>query len=156
MLLLQLLFFLLPLSFSFNSGLLFLSRKYDAQRGTGFRLQSSGNPTNRDFFFEIVESGLNDRESSENISLERIRKFCEYSKRTIPIPPKHTLKYMHDPCEEYIDELTAEPWWNKSLFTWSKELELVSPSIAAELSQVLSNEELFIGDSRYMNVMGKG
>ena len=30
----------------------------------------------------------------------------------------------HDPCEEYIDGLTAQPWWDASQFEWVAGLEV--------------------------------
>jgi hypothetical protein len=30
----------------------------------------------------------------------------------------------HDPCEEYIEGLTAQPWWDASQFEWVAGLEV--------------------------------
>ena len=37
--------------------------------------------------------------------------------------PDSTL-YQHDPCEEYIEGLTAQPWWDASQFEWVAGLEV--------------------------------
>ena len=68
-------------------------------------------------FFDIVESGLSAKFNAEEIP--RILKFCAYAKEEIPKPIPQVK--MHDPCEEFIDGLTAQPWWNsddRSLFPW--------------------------------------
>jgi aspartyl/asparaginyl beta-hydroxylase (cupin superfamily) len=63
---------------------------------------------------------------------------------------------MHDPCEEFVDGLTAKPWWDKGDFTWSSGLEAQSADIAKELKDLLSQQELFKGDSRFQKTMGEG
>ena len=68
-------------------------------------------------FFDIVESGLSAKFNAQEIP--RILKFCAYAKEEIPKPIPQVK--MHDPCEEFIDGLTAQPWWNsddRSLFPW--------------------------------------
>ena len=34
------------------------------------------------------------------------------------------ILFQHDPCEEYIDGLTAQPWWDASQFEWVAGLEV--------------------------------
>jgi hypothetical protein len=36
------------------------------------------------------------------------------------------LSIQHDPCEEYIDGLTAQPWWDAAAFDWVAGLEVRS------------------------------
>jgi hypothetical protein len=103
-------------------------------------------------FFEIVESGLNDRFKEDDVP--RVFKFCQFAKGEIPSPSAKVM--MHDPCEEYIDDLEAKPWWNKEQFDWVAGLEAQSTVIGDELREVLAARELFKGDSRYQNTMGEG
>lgn len=51
----------------------------------------------------------------------------------------------HEPCEEFIENLTAQPWWDKNAFSWVTELEAKSSTIASELRSVLEVQELFKG-----------
>jgi aspartate beta-hydroxylase len=103
-------------------------------------------------FFDIVESGLNDRFKEDDVP--RVFKFCQYAKNEIPAPSAKVM--MHDPCEEYIDDLEAKPWWNKEQFEWVAGLEAQSSIIGDELRDVLAARELFKGDSRYQGTMGEG
>lgn len=96
----------------------------------------------------LVEAGLRDRYKVED--LQRIIKFCQYSKKEIPLP-LFVDKY-HEPCEEYIVGLTAKPWWNKVDFAWSKDLESISDEIIKELNQ-FEAEQIFISDSRYVLIV---
>ena len=36
----------------------------------------------------------------------------------------NVIIFQHDPCEEYIDGLTAQPWWDASQFEWVAGLEV--------------------------------
>eukprot|EP00601_Ochromonadales_sp_CCMP2298_P009253 CAMPEP_0173203708 /NCGR_PEP_ID=MMETSP1141-20130122/19679_1 /TAXON_ID=483371 /ORGANISM="non described non described, Strain CCMP2298" /LENGTH=310 /DNA_ID=CAMNT_0014129215 /DNA_START=117 /DNA_END=1049 /DNA_ORIENTATION=+ len=103
-------------------------------------------------FFEIVESGLDDRFEKEEIS--RIGRFCQSAKLEVPYPKP--LGNMHDPCEEFVEGLTAKPWWDAGDFAWSEQLEAQSAQISAELKKVLAEQELFKGDSRFQKTMGEG
>eukprot|EP01041_Mallomonas_annulata_P009732 gene9732-20245_t len=111
----------------------------------------------RALFFEIIESGLNDRFPNK-YEVDKVFKFCQYAKGETDLPPIE--KYQHEPCEEYIDGLRASAWWDphdSKTFPWVDELEKKSSIIAAELKAVLKKEEeLFKGDSRYMSTMGEG
>mmetsp|Transcript_2238 Transcript_2238/g.2333 ORF Transcript_2238/g.2333 Transcript_2238/m.2333 type:complete len:335 (+) Transcript_2238:77-1081(+) len=108
----------------------------------------------KELFFEIVASGLLDRFPDQK-DIPRIVKFCQYAKSEISIPS--STKYLHEPIEEYIDNLRAHPWWNPSEFSWVEELEKNSEIINNELKSVLDTEkQLFKGDSRYQSTMGKG
>lgn len=111
-------------------------------------------PPRKALFFEIVDSGLRDRFPNEN-SIAKVFKFCKYAKTEISLPP--ISKYLHEPCEEYIDGLRDSAWWNPSEFPWVDGLERNSHMINAELKKVIQEEaELFKGDSRYMSTMGEG
>jgi hypothetical protein len=92
-------------------------------------------------FFEIVESGLKDRFKDEEIS--RVYNFCRYAKDELPKPTP--AAHMHDPCEEYIDGLTAKPWWEPNNFDWIPGLERRAPEIMKELQRVIGGQEVFIG-----------
>lgn len=112
-------------------------------------------PPRKELFFEIIESGLKDRfPNTENI--HRVFQFCKYAKSIVPLPV--VTEKMHEPCEEYIDNLTAKPWWDCTEFpSWLPDLEANSKYIRDELQSVLKKEdELFKGDSRYMGTMGAG
>ena len=90
-----------------------------------------------------MEAGLRDRYKDDDI--RKILKFCQYARKEVSLPLFED-KY-HDPCEEYIDGLTAKPWWNKNDFAWSKDLEKVSDVIVKELDQ-FEAEQIFKSDSR--------
>ena len=107
----------------------------------------------KQLFFDIVESGLNDR-FPEKSEIARVFKFCEYAKSEIPRPDP--LGLMHDPCEEFVDGLTALPWWEPSKFSWVSGLEAQCHVMAEELKSVLSEQEAFKGDSQYQGTMGAG
>ena len=107
----------------------------------------------KQLFFEIVESGLNDRFPERN-EIERVFTFCKYATSELPKPKP--LGLFHDPCEEFVENLTALPWWDPSKFSWVSGLEAQSKVMAEELKFVLSEQEAFKGDSRYQNTMGDG
>lgn len=113
-------------------------------------------------FFEIVESGLS--EKFEELEITRIKKFCASTKGEIP-PPIVDKSKLHDPCEEYVEGLTAQPFWSNNQhpdFTrWIPALEESAPIIRRELESVLkqdaeNQQELFKADSKYQQTMGKG
>ena len=100
-------------------------------------------------FFEIVESGLRDR-FPQAADVARVWQFCQYAKGEAK-PPSPQVR-MHDPCEEYIDGLTAQAWWDTAypaFGPWLPALEERCGEIQAELAAVLAQQELFKGDSRY-------
>lgn len=141
--------------------LLFLDMTYTLRTGpsrilanvkSGRNIAMSLSPR-KALFFEIVESGLEDRFSRS--AVPRVWKFCQYAKNEITPPPPQGPG--HDPCEEFIDGLSARPWWDIKQFTWATELEKQSPAIRAELERVLAQQELFKGDSRFQSqTMGDG
>lgn len=108
----------------------------------------------RSKFLQIVETGLLDRYPSNDI--KRIKKMLDFIRGTALMPSKEQLEPMHDPCEEYIEGLVATPWWEKSQFTWVKDLEQSSSIIAKELEDVENNNILFKSDSKYAQTMGEG
>jgi aspartate beta-hydroxylase len=105
-------------------------------------------------FFDIVESGLRDRFPQEN-DIARVFQFCRYAKNEIPAPLKGRVRG-HEPCEEYISDLTAQAWWEPEKFEWVSGLEAQCGVMADELKAVLAEQELFKGDSRYQTTMGGG
>lgn len=109
----------------------------------------------KQLFFDIVESGLNDRYSKTEAS--RVLDFVSYAKREKGLPATIDRIAGHDPCEEYIDGLAAQPWWETTSFEWVGKLEAKSPQIRNELVQVLTKDaQTFKGDSRYQQTMGTG
>ncbi len=113
---------------------------------TSYYIKLSAISERKELFFNIVETGLLDRYKLNEI--ERILKFCQYTKQQIPLPQINIT--MHEPCEEYIENLTAKPWWNKSDFGWIPLLEEYSSEIVNELLQVESRN-IFVSDSRWFN-----
>ena len=108
----------------------------------------------RELFFEIIESGLRDR-FPDPAKVERVFRFCDYAKGVSKIPSP--TEKMHEPCEEYVENLRAMAWWDTTCFPWVQPLEQCAPTIREELHYVLKQqEELFKGDSRYMGTMGTG
>ena len=131
----------------------FLPHRFTSRIQTHSLLQMAKIGPRKQLFFDIVESGLNDR-FPEKEEIARVFKFCEYAKSEIPKP--NPLGAMHDPCEEFVDNLTAQPWWDPSKFGWVSGLEAQSQVMAEELKSVLSQQEAFKGDSRYQGTMGDG
>ena len=91
-----------------------------------------------------METGLRDKYNDEDI--QRILKFCRYTKKELELPLIESK--LHEPCEEYIDGLTAKPWWNKNDFSWSKDLEQLSSQFQEELEK-FETDRSFISDSRF-------
>lgn len=109
-------------------------------------------------FWEDVEAGLDDVEKVYG-EIPRIRKFGQYARGEIPAPEPSGPK--HQPCEEYVEGLTANAFWDASnepdLFPWAKELEEKSDVIIEEFQQILGSGQLFASDSAWQNqVMGTG
>ena len=100
-------------------------------------------------------------------AVARVRRWSEYASRARPLPPEATqgdpaCPDLHQPCEEYIDGLSARPWWEASEFDWAAPLCAASGAIAAELDAALGagggagGPEL-VGDSVYQSsMMGSG
>ena len=67
---------------------------------------------------------------------------------------------LHQPCEEYIDGLSARPGWEAAEFDWAAQLCASSGEIAAELDAVLGEGDggpELVGDSVYQSeMMGAG
>jgi hypothetical protein len=126
----------------------------------------------RALFFSIIEAGLKDKFSSKpnyEESLSRILKFCDYAKGKALLPQEVNqvkLKFggLFEPCEEYIEGLTAQPWWlgvdtdqaPVELFPWVGGLAKESAVIAEELFQNLGSVSTFRSDSRFAQTMGTG
>lgn len=106
----------------------------------------------KELFFNIVESGLQDRFSPGDIA--RVLKFCAYA-RGEATPPVPTQPH-HEPCEEYIDGLTAQPWWDASAFDWAPAVAEAAPIMRRELEAVLAQERVFLPDSKFQQTMGAG
>jgi len=133
-------------------------------------------------FWEDVDDGLKDIEqyyrSEKNMDIDRIYAFAKSAQKISP-PPKPQAPG-HEPSEEHVDGLTAQPFWEVSAglasseallcFPWASALEDKSYIIIDEFLGKLqgenleagkvNNEEknnLFSGDSAWQNeVMGKG
>jgi hypothetical protein len=108
----------------------------------------------RSRFLQIVETGLLDKYQPNEI--KRIKKMIDFIRGSAIMPSKEELLPMHDPCEEYIEGLTAMPWWNPKQFSWVKELEEKANIIAEELKEVEANSIVFKSDSKYAQTMGEG
>jgi len=128
-----------------------------SRSGTSQRLFSTASPEvkigpRKQLFFDIVESGLNDRFDEDAIT--KIHKFCQYAKCIISAPEPQG--FMHDPIEEFVEGLSAKAWWDPSTFAWVKGLEDKSAVINAELESVLKQQQVFQGDSPAQRLMGAG
>jgi hypothetical protein len=101
-------------------------------------------------------------------NITRVRTFTQRAQGLLPKP--EPLIVGHQPSEEHIDGLTAQPYWGKegySQFPWVPKLEEKSNIIRNELERQLlvtssSNQQqdqqsLFRGDSAWQSqIMGKG
>lgn len=117
-------------------------------------------------FWEDVEEGLNGIESlykSKGMNIDRVRRFAKSASGEI-LPPTGSQPF-HQPCEEYIEGLTAKPFWNVTenlnLFPWAVDLEAQADVIATEFMEKLQRDQeeknIFAGDSVWQNqVMGGG
>jgi len=117
-------------------------------------------------FWEDVEAGLDDVEKfyeEKGQSMERIRTFCARAQGDLPLPEPAALG--HQPSEEHIDGLTANPYWDARTdttnFPWAAELESKSQIIIDEFEQFEKEKEteesVFSGDSAWQSkVMGSG
>ena len=95
--------------------------------------------------------------------MERIRTFCSRAQGDLPLPEPAALG--HQPSEEHVDGLTANPYWDASTdttnFPWAAELESKSQIIIDEFEQFEKEKEteesVFSGDSAWQSkVMGSG
>lgn len=114
-------------------------------------LMSSTVTTKKTQFFDRVEAGLLDRYKEDSIS--RVIQFCRYARGDMP-PPRAQSAF-HEPCELFIDDLTAKAWWETSDFPWVKELEKHADVIGRELQSALQADDDW-GKSRRHNSMGDG
>lgn len=113
-------------------------------------------------FWEDVEDGLDDIEeyyAQKDQNLSRIRNFVRSAKGEIP-PPAGSAQG-HEPSEEYVEDLTAKPFWdatgNPDLFPWAEQLEESSDVIRKEFEKNLMKSNSFASDSVWQNqVMGSG
>lgn len=157
----QTLFALLVLCLALTDG--FISHGASSWRIGSSRLwaaeQTPAIPPRKALFFEIVESGLKDR--FEPSDIERVFKFCSYAKGELAMPFIDKSS-QHEPCEEYIEGLTARPWWSTSASAefnkWVPALQEAAGIIRSELDNVLAQDELstFKADSNYQQTMGAG
>lgn len=134
---------------AFRSQPLFSKVKMDSKS-----MKLSAISDRRAMFLNIVETGLLDRYQENDI--KRIKKMLDFIRGSATMPTKDQLLPMHDPCEEYIENLTARPWWDKNNFAWVKDLESKSNEIAEELQFVETSSVVFKSDSKYAQTMGEG
>jgi len=67
----------------------------------------------------------------------------------------------HEPSEEHVEGLTAQPFWDTSerhdLFPWAAQLEANADIVLKEFEEKLSGADAFASDSAWQNqVMGSG
>mmetsp|Transcript_33510 Transcript_33510/g.105892 ORF Transcript_33510/g.105892 Transcript_33510/m.105892 type:complete len:271 (+) Transcript_33510:164-976(+) len=86
--------------------------------------------------------------------LKRAYRFVASAKGQLP-PPEPQGDF-HQPCEEFVEGLKAQPWWDTAEFPWVAELEAQAPTIGAELQRYLAAEAEFVCDSAQRSVMGEG
>ena len=119
-----LILFMSQISFSFHTHSN-LHNQVNVRIKTTLYSQQSGSINERKAqFFKIVEAGINDMYDQKDT--QRIMRFCQFAKFELPLPEIVTndskRPYLYDPCEEYIDGLTAKPWWDSSDFEWAAPL----------------------------------
>lgn len=112
---------------------------------------SSSSSTKKTEFFDRVEAGLLDRYKGDTI--DRVIQFCRYARGDMPPPGAQSA--FQEPCELFIDDLTAKAWWETSDFPWVKELEKHVDVISQELRSAVQADENW-GKSRRHNSMGDG
>lgn len=112
----------------------------------------SGMSPRRALFFEIIQSGLSDRFTQG--SVPRIDQWLKYTTGELAAPKGY--KEFHDPGEEFVENLTADNWWETDKFEWIAPLEETTPLIRKELEAVLAEQELFKADSNFQQMMGTG
>jgi hypothetical protein len=113
-------------------------------------------------FWEDVEDGLDDIEdfyNKQGANIDRIRQFGRSARGEVPSPGGSAPG--HEPSEEHIDGLTAQPFWDVAsmpeLFPWAPELEAKSHIILEEFEAKLAESDQFASDSVWQNqVMGTG
>ena len=115
-------------------------------------------------FWEDVDEGLNDIElfySKKNMDIDRIRAFALRARGDLPSPA--ITPGGHEPSEEHVDGLTAQPFWDATehldLFPWAAALEENAHVIQREFEDHLQKEaqKAFASDSVWQNqVMGAG
>lgn len=114
-------------------------------------------------FWEDVEEGLEGIESfyrkQKGQDIDRIRAFCLSSQGRIPPPTGYAPG--HEPSEEHVPDLTAQPFWEAAehpeLFPWAAKLEESADIIQSEFRERLLDTNKFASDSVWQNqVMGTG
>jgi aspartate beta-hydroxylase len=114
-------------------------------------------------FWEDVEEGLDDIENywlkKNGQSIDRIRTFGKSARGEIDPPQGYAPG--HEPSEEHVEGLTAQPFWDAAAdstnFPWAKSLEDNFAIIQQEFEVNLLNSDKFAADSAWQNqVMGEG
>lgn len=110
-------------------------------------------------FWEDVEEGLNDISdfyATRGENIDRIRQFGMRARGEIELPTPSGE--FHEPSEEYIDGLTAKPFWESAEFPWAQALQENAHIIQEEFEMKLRRDaDLFSSDSKWQNsVMGGG
>jgi len=117
-------------------------------------------------FWEDVDEGLINVATvydERNLDIDRILNFAQTAQGINP-KPIPTLPG-HQPSEEHVDDLTAQPFWDAASdpvnFPWAEKLEanahIIMEELQAKLDREAQEQSLFAGDSAWQNnVMGKG
>jgi len=113
-------------------------------------------------FWEDVQDGLKHIHADyHDKDFSRIQNFISSAQGITPAPKG--LAPFHQPCEEFIEGLTAKNFWNvtsdSKKFPWAVRLEENSHIIIEELEREIYGVKggLFAADSAWQNdVMGKG
>lgn len=122
--------------------------------------QSSSSPQGggrREQFWREVAFGLAERFPSF-ADVQRVIDYTQYARGESPVPAPDAVVSGHEPCEEYVPGLTAQPYWDAQQFEWARGLEDHAAEIQEELRGVLAAEAgRFAGDSALQTqVMGRG
>lgn len=134
---------------------------FSPSRGLQNRMQLHALTERQLQFWEDVEEGLVDIQSfyeKQGLDIDRIQQFaksCQSGTAPTPSVPGH------EPSEEHVDGLTAQPFWDAAsqpdLFPWAQQLEEQAQIIQDEFQEKLSEASMFQSDSVWQNqVMGEG
>lgn len=84
----------------------------------------------------------------------QVERFVQYCKGELDY---EALGMLHQPSEEYVEDLRAKPWWEPEEFEWISKLEEKSDVVIDEFAAFWNDpKSSFARDSKAMDIMGKG
>lgn len=103
-------------------------------------------------FFKMAMEGL--RVGFEGQDIAKVERFVQYCKGELDY---EALGMLHQPSEEYVEDLRAKPWWEPEEFEWISKLEEKSDVVIDEFAAFWNDpKSSFARDSKAMDIMGKG